>query len=1112
MYLSGSSQRGFPPAMWGVPYNNAHSPSLSELARDDEAALADQEEEMQAERERLGNVGPEPPEDEGNEYEDLAEMRAREMGAAAGSSLGGERLATASPAQSDASLCPWKHRNQRAAGGGDGDRIGDGLGGGRGAHLPSIREGEMPMPVSAVLTKLSPVCANPASIWATMEHFRNLMLLESDPLDEKSPFKKWYKLVTPATQGKHTDGKVVPYDGSALCVLRRMLRVLDKTTDYNSKLADVKGRIEELLAHREDQESRATWRGISIEMHMPMQRLLFETDDRDGHTLHSTNFSVNEQMVLKRGRDSWMPTDAKYRVLNTRLVVLVDNIKFEFNYVDFGGGPEPCIGAWIDNDSQDFHGYWQKADIPSQEFAELLDFAQYTEREIAEAAPDSHIPMKTLQLLALVESKNEERCIVAVLKQLGPKIRYDEGRWWSWTQDKGWSKDDSDTNIRTAVKAAATDLENKLRDMSDSDNFDELRTTALSWFDISGGPDEDRELPEDKTPQYKAKHFKIIPSSERGLSSFIANLLPWILETGFAKSFERCKDIAFKNCVQQMVRPFTRHAETPADRVTNRFECDLPPPPTSEEAAALQRFALKPFEDIFIDKDISLREADKLACLLTGTCAVMPEANIRVQIGPYNSAAGQFAGGVGKDTIGNHAKAVFGPSLSTDWGMAMLSAYIEADKNNHGFQGLETQLGHWITDGSANKRDGTESLRRWGDLPKKIWAGGAPTHFSVTLKHKDKQSILPRSNAGYVCAQRFNIGDDVAIWRRVECSPYPRVGNIPENQPLIFEGIPYFEIDPSYVNTATNMDEQTRGKHLRYLVDRAIAILKDPKAAHPPTDKHHAAKDQLKQVAGGNGGASNTAADDAYEDLTVLIHDRLRPCDPTGMQAHLDLAPQHKLFQTKAPRCFCGKKKVAEACSFRVSELAEPFKIQHPGAYAHYVQRPDRLAKLTEAVQRALVLDIGPIPQVFGVQRGTIFGFTLGEKSAADTATSGSGAALPSSISASVVQKSDEGEAEEGSNTAVAKTNQSSHKNKDQERHSDESPASGDENELSDSDEDEDSEEEESGEDSSETESDSDEDAPATSSDEDDEDDEDGPKRKKGCTPARKPVSKKQKA
>ena len=42
-----------------------------------------------------------------------------------------------------------------------------------------MREGEMPMPISAVLTKLSPTCANPASIWATMEHFRNVMLLMS---------------------------------------------------------------------------------------------------------------------------------------------------------------------------------------------------------------------------------------------------------------------------------------------------------------------------------------------------------------------------------------------------------------------------------------------------------------------------------------------------------------------------------------------------------------------------------------------------------------------------------------------------------------------------------------------------------------------------------------------------------------------------------------------------------------------------------------------------------------------------------------------------------------------------------------------------------------------
>lgn len=59
--------------------------------------------------------------------------------------------------------------------------------------------------------------------------------------------------MTPATEGSCTDGKVVPYDGSALCVLRRLLRVLDKTTDYESKLVGVKGRFEALLV-------REAWR------------------------------------------------------------------------------------------------------------------------------------------------------------------------------------------------------------------------------------------------------------------------------------------------------------------------------------------------------------------------------------------------------------------------------------------------------------------------------------------------------------------------------------------------------------------------------------------------------------------------------------------------------------------------------------------------------------------------------------------------------------------------------------------------------------------------------------------------------------------------------------
>jgi len=41
--------------------------------------------------------------------------------------------------------------------------------------------------------------------------------------------------------------------------------------------------------------------------------------------------------------------------------------------------------------------------------------------------------------------------------------------------------------------------------------------------------------------------------------------------------------------------------------------------------------------------------------------------------------------------------------------------------------------------------------------------------------------------------------------------------------------------------------------------------------------------------------------------------------------------------------------------------------------------RGDHIARLTEAVQRNLGLDVAPVQQVCGVKRGTIFGFTLSD-------------------------------------------------------------------------------------------------------------------------------------
>ena len=174
----------------------------------------------------------------------------------------------------------------------------------------------------------------------------------------------------------------------------------------------------------------------------------------------------------------------------------------------------------------------------------------------------------------------------------------------------------------------------------------------------------------------------------------------------------------------------------------------------------------------------------------------------------------------------------------------MLSAFVEPDKNNHGIQGLEKSIGHWITDASATKRDSAD-LKQWGDMPKKIWAGGAPSAFPVTTKYKDKALVIPRSNACYVSSQRYNIGDDVGIWCRLEPSPYPRVARIKENQCLIDAGVESFEMDPNFIKAADNMSREERGKHMRYLADRAIAIRKNPKDAHQPTEKHAEAKELL---------------------------------------------------------------------------------------------------------------------------------------------------------------------------------------------------------------------------------------------------------------------------
>ena len=89
-----------------------------------------------------------------------------------------------------------------------------------------------------------------------------------------------------------------------------------------------------------------------------------------------------------------------------------------------------------------------------------------------------------------------------------------------------------------------------------------------------------------------------------------------------------------------MVPPFAFRQPTPDDRAIVRIDCHLPPSPTTEEAKAeAQEIALSFILDLFgSNRAVALRELDKLACLLSGTCAVVTEANFRVMIGPFDEA------------------------------------------------------------------------------------------------------------------------------------------------------------------------------------------------------------------------------------------------------------------------------------------------------------------------------------------------------------------------------------------------------------------------------------------------------------------------------------------
>ena len=403
--------------------------------------------------------------------------------------------------------------------------------------------------------------------------------------------------------------------------------------------------------------------------------------------------------------------------------------------------------------------------------------------------------------------------------------------------------------------------------------------------------------------------------------------------------------------------------------------------------------ALHHFIDIFEDRAVALREFDKVSVLLSGTCAVLPEANFRPLLGPYNPNSKRWATRCKKNTFIELVSKLYGgmgnkdEAIDDSYPAGFLSMTMQPGRNYSLLKNIEWKLAHVVDEAEEEDKQDRAEILPWGKILQRIWAGGAATNFSYKCEYKESTAHKLRTNALMISANKFNVGSKPDFWSKLEPIPFPRVANITENKALIESGTPSFEQDPNKGDAVKNMSDEERGIVLSVMVDRARAIIKDPKAANPPTHKHDAAKEQLREVAGGNGKATATSEEEAYEALCEVVNLYVHPCQLKGMDDHnpnLDLIAKRKDFQVKHG-CFCGKKAAKDACRFQVSAITGLLEKHAPLAYAFYKPTSGTF-KITAAVQKCLQLaETGVISRArHPCPRDAIFGFVLGSKEAGE--------------------------------------------------------------------------------------------------------------------------------
>ena len=634
----------------------------------------------------------------------------------------------------------------------------------------------------------------------------------------------------------------------------------------------------------------------------------------------------------KRGRFTWVRSKQEYIQMNTQLEIKLKNgttLTFRFS-----AEGHPTIEA---SDGSNVHADTDatKSDF-AQVFFELIDFSQYSEHSLHRNRPPKFVPMEILLLVALCHGQaSTDMTMAAILMYLGPTLRNDRengvSTWYTYTHSKRWTKDGSDLNAKTMIRAAATDLERILKDLTNPKyrgDFASLYYLASSVFfprvDDAKQSDDDK-VKESKSDdvfhaRLRGRSKEFMPSSERAKAAFVAEITPWVSEHGITKSFEENKHIDFENGVLMGSNPHAFVQPTPGLHVIVKMGCNLLPQPKNEqEVAELEDHALRRVLPLFGDnRAVALRELDKVAVTFSGSCEQMPEANLRPVCGPFNEETGRYATRCGKNVLMKNViePAIGDDNFETGYPPSFLTMQMDGGKSYSFLKDIERKLAHWVDEGEHQGAD-RKQIPLSSNL-KRIYAGGKAAKFPYRCEHEKSTVHQLRTNCCYWTANSFSVGSAPDFWSKLEVTPLPKCGNIPENQYLIDNGCPTFEIDPTLTSDA--MSKAEREKIICYLIYRMLMIKKNPSAAHPVTELHVAAKKQLMKVAGGpTVDTARMTEEDAQKQLASACQLLLKPCEPRDDRSSSTIAENRNAFQGKGEsgaHCYCGKKAASNACSF----------------------------------------------------------------------------------------------------------------------------------------------------------------------------------------------------